>query len=75
MSECGHRAVLIITATVEGTTTNVALDRIELVCREPLGHEGDHRDAERGERWQGPPDRITTLLRDVNELPARAEPS
>jgi hypothetical protein len=31
MVDCGHRAVLVITRSVEGTTTNVARERVDLV--------------------------------------------
>ncbi len=68
MSTCGHRAVLVITHTVADTSTNLAKDRIELVCRQPEHHQGPHVDAEQGESWGGEPGRITMLLRDESEL-------
>jgi hypothetical protein len=67
MAECGHRAVLVITRSVEGTTTSVARERVELVCGLPSGHEGEHRDRDRMESWEGEAGRITTLLRDESE--------
>jgi hypothetical protein len=68
MSECGCRAVLTITQSVEGTTTNVVRERIELVCREAAGHVGPHRDPARGESWEGSPNKVTTILRNEDEL-------
>ena len=55
------------TRRVEGTSTNVARQRVELVCGLPSGHEGAHRDLAADERWQGESGRLTTLLRDESE--------
>ncbi len=74
MPECCHSAVLIITQSVEGTTTNIARARIVLTCREPCGHAGPHRDPHRGETWEGEPDRVTTLLRHESEEGAPRRP-
>jgi len=67
MVDCGHRAVLVITRSVEGTTTNVARERVDLVCSLPSGHPGAHRDRDRDQSWEGEPGKITTLLRDESE--------
>jgi len=56
-----------MTRSVEGTTTNVARERVELMCRLPSGHEGKHHDTVRKESWEGETGRITTLLRDESE--------
>ncbi len=64
MPKCGETAVLIITLTPEGTSTNVARRRIALRCDLESGHEGSHRDSERGEDWEpGKP----VLLRHEDE--------
>ena len=63
MAECGQRAVLVVTRGVEGTSTEVALRRIPLTCRLAAGHQGEHHDAEHGERWQAARGQNTTLLR------------
>jgi hypothetical protein len=63
MSECGQRAVLVVTRGVEGTSTAVARRRIELTCRLAPRHSGEHHDAVHGERWQAVPGQKTTLLR------------
>lgn len=63
MAECGERAVLIVTRAIEGTSTTIAQSRVSLVCTLPEGHEGDHRDANHGEAWEGPSGRVATLLR------------
>ena len=67
MVPCGHRAVLVITHSVEGTATSVARDRIELSCELPHGHKGEHRDLRNGELWTGAAGKITTILRDETE--------
>jgi len=68
MSECGSRAMLAITQNVEGTTTNVVRERIELVCRKAAGHQGPHHDPDRGESWEGAAGKVATLLRNEDEL-------
>jgi hypothetical protein len=68
MSDCVHRAVLVITRTVEGTTTSVARARVELRCGLPAGHGGHHRDRDHGESWEDKPGQPqTTLLRHEDE--------
>lgn len=49
---CGHKAVLVITRTVEGTSTSVARKRVELSCGLPENHPGKHRDEVHGEEWE-----------------------
>jgi hypothetical protein len=63
MAECGERAVLIVTRAIEGTSTTIAQNRVSLVCTLPQGHEGDHRDTNQGEAWDGPSGRVATVLR------------
>jgi hypothetical protein len=64
MSDCGERAILIITGEVEGTSTHVARRRTELRCKLPLGHVGAHHDPEHaGEHWDAAAGQVTTLLR------------
>jgi hypothetical protein len=63
MSLCGHQAVLVITRTVEGTSTTVARSRTVLTCGLPQGHTGAHHDTKEDERWDGTPGARTTLLR------------
>jgi hypothetical protein len=63
MAECGHRAVLVVTRGVEGTSTSVARRRVELSCRLPAGHAGQHEDTEAHERWEGRPSQRPTILR------------
>jgi hypothetical protein len=75
VSECGHRAVLVVTRSVEGTSTNVVRERIELRCQLEGGHTGEHRDPVADEVWQGERDRLTTLLRDETEPHVSHAPS
>jgi hypothetical protein len=68
MSECGERAVLIITGDVEGTSTQVARRRVELRCGLPRGHAGVHRDADNAaESWESASGHVATLLRDESD--------
>jgi hypothetical protein len=67
MSECSHPAVLIITYTPSGTSTNVARRRVKLSCGLVAGHPGPHQDTEHHESWDGPPGKPTMLLRDEDE--------
>ena len=60
---CKHRAVLIITREVKGTSSNLASGRTELVCGEAEGHEGPHHDAAHDERWTDRGDLVTHILR------------
>ena len=65
--DCGEIAVLIITSSVEGTSTSVARQRVELRCGLDAGHQGLHRDEQAGEEWASRPGQKTTLLRDEND--------
>lgn len=67
MSVCDHRASLVITRAVEGTSTSVARSRTELRCELPEGHAGPHRSAARNAEWEGGPDHHPTLLRHEDE--------
>jgi len=60
---CGAKAVLIVTRSVPGTTTNVAQRRAELSCDKPAGHDGAHADSGQGEEWQAEPGKRATVLR------------
>ena len=60
---CGTKAVLIVTRSVTGTSTNVAQRRAELVCDAPAGHDGPHSDSRHTETWEGELGKVTTLLR------------
>jgi hypothetical protein len=67
--ECGQKAVLIVTMTPEGTATNVARQRLELVCSLPVGHAGKHRDEARREEWSAASGDVPMLLRHEDEAP------
>jgi hypothetical protein len=63
MSECAERAVLIITRTVEGTSTAIVQQRLVLSCSLPQGHSGSHQNTEQGESWESAEGKVATLLR------------
>jgi hypothetical protein len=64
---CDSRAVLIVTRQREGTSTNVARQRLELYCGLESGHAGPHRDAAQQQEWQVVQGRPTLLLRDEED--------
>ena len=67
MPECGHLAVLIITFTPSGTSTNVARRRLKLSCGLSPGHAGPHQDTEHQESWDGVAGKTATVLRHEDE--------
>jgi hypothetical protein len=72
---CDARAVLLVTRQMEGTSTNVARQRIELYCSLPLDHEGPHRDETHEQEWRVVKGRVSMVVRDENEEErARDEP-
>lgn len=64
---CPHRANLYITREVQSTSTEIARERTELKCSLEAGHEGEHEDRERGERWADKGHELTTLIRHETE--------
>jgi hypothetical protein len=64
---CDVRAMLLVTRQIEGTSTSVARQRIELCCSQLLGHNGPHRDNAHDQEWQVVEGRPTLLLRHENE--------
>jgi hypothetical protein len=64
---CQHRAVLIITRDVKGTSSNLAAGRTELTCSKPEGHDGFHEDEALGEKWKDRGDVVTHILRAEGE--------
>lgn len=59
--------MLIVTAALEGTATNVARRRVELTCRLPAGHAGEHRDSEESEAWLAALGEMPMILRHEDE--------
>lgn len=68
--ECGQKAVLIVTMTPEGTATNVARQRVELVCSLAAGHAGPHRDEQHAEEWSAASGDVPMVLRHEDETPS-----
>jgi hypothetical protein len=64
---CGQSAVLVVTGSVEGTSTHVARRRLELRCQLAVGHSGAHYDPDHGERWDGTSIHPQTLLRHEDD--------
>lgn len=60
--QCTHRAVLIITRDVEGTSTNVARERKNLSCGLQKGHAGAHEDFQYDEKWADEGKTLTHIL-------------
>lgn len=66
MTDCGERAILIVTGEVAGTSTHIARRRVELRCSLERGHPGAHRDASE-ETWDAAAGEVATLLRHESE--------
>jgi hypothetical protein len=64
---CDARAVLLVTRQIEGTSTNVARQRIELYCSLPPEHAGPHRDETQKQEWVVVKDRASLVVRDESE--------
>lgn len=64
---CPHRAVLLVTREIEGTSTSVASQRYNLRCCQEEKHSGPHRDAERGEEWEDQGPTLSHILRQEPE--------
>ena len=67
MAVCGRRAMLYITRSVEGTSTHVARERVELTCDREAGHDGLHRDFSHDESWESGERDVTSLFRHEDD--------
>lgn len=67
MAICGRQAVLYITRSVEGTSTHVARERVELTCDRSPGHDGLHQDSTKSEEWESGEREVTSLFRHEEE--------
>ena len=64
---CDARAVLLVTRQMEGTSTNVARQRIELYCSLLPDHAGPHRDETQKQEWLVVKGRASMVVRDETE--------
>jgi len=64
---CDARAVLLVTRQIEGTSTNVARQRIELYCSLLPDHAGPHRDETQKQEWLVVKGRASMVVRDEAE--------
>ena len=62
---CPHKAVLIVTRSVRGTSSSLARERVELSCAEAEGHQGEHRDPRHNRSWKDRGQTVTHVI--VNE--------
>jgi hypothetical protein len=68
---CKHRAILIITRDVRGTSSSLASGRHQLQCGHPADHDGPHHDTEHDVEWKDRGDLLTHVLRQEEpESPA-----
>jgi mannose-6-phosphate isomerase-like protein (cupin superfamily) len=70
---CDARAVLLVTRQIEGTSTNVARQRIELYCSLLPDHAGPHRDEAQRQEWVVVKGRASMVVRDEDEEEARSD--
>ena len=64
---CDAHAVLLVTKQMEGTSTNVARQRVELRCSLTPGHTGPHRDEAHSEQWEVIKGRPSMTFRDEDD--------
>jgi hypothetical protein len=64
---CDARAVLLVTRQIEGTSTNVARQRIELHCSLLPDHGGPHRDETHAQEWVVVKGRASMVVLDEEE--------
>jgi len=64
---CDTHAVLLVTRQIEGTSTNVARQRIELHCSLEPGHPGPHRDEAQAQEWEVIKGRPSMVLRNEDD--------
>ena len=64
---CDVRAVLLVTRQMEGTSTHVAQQRIELHCSLPPDHVGPHRDEAQAQEWVVVEGRASMVVLDEDE--------
>ena len=60
---CEHRAVILVTGDVPGTSSNIAKERIEINCDLGDAHEGQHQNDEHNEKWEDRGGPITHIVR------------
>jgi hypothetical protein len=65
--QCPHRAVLIETQAIEGTSSSIAKRRIDLQCSLDIDHDSPHRDTTHSEEWADRGPQLTTVLRHETE--------
>jgi len=65
---CEHRAIVIVTRDVKGTSSNLASSRTEIACTKPAGHEGLHEDSASGNSWKDRGDTLTHILKSEDEV-------
>lgn len=68
MPSCLQQATLVITRSVDGTSTNVVRERVQLECQLEAGHAGSHRDARRDATWDAASGERPTLLKHEDEI-------
>ena len=64
---CDVRAVLLVTRQIEGTSTNVARQRIDLHCSLAPDHVGPHRDEAHAQEWVVVKGRASMVVLDEDE--------
>jgi len=64
---CDARAVLLVTRQIEGTSTHVARQRIELHCSLAADHEGAHQDQQHAQEWVVVKGRASMVVLDEDE--------
>jgi hypothetical protein len=64
---CKHRAIIIVTGDVPGTSSSIAKHRVELGCELEAAHDGPHRSDEHDESWEDRGGPLTHIIRHDGE--------
>ena len=60
---CLHRAIVLVTGDVPGTSSSIAKERFEICCDLDEAHEGPHRNEEHNENWEDRGGPVTHIVR------------
>ncbi len=60
---CPHRAIIIVTGDVPGTSSSIAKERFEVSCDLEDAHGGPHRNEEHSEHWEDRGGPVTHVVR------------
>lgn len=60
---CPHRAIILVTGDVPGTSSSIAKERFEMDCDLEEAHDGPHCNEKHNERWEDRRGPVTHIVR------------